>query len=534
MKWPWLVVALGTVAMGACVYDLDFHTQGGTDGGTQLCAPGTTTPCYDGPAGTEDVGICKAGTKTCAADGMSWGACAGEVLPQPVDCASGVDKHCDGSVAACKGPLIWAARFGDVSDQFGSGICSDPSNDIVVTGSFNGTIDFGGPSDILTSAGGRDVFVAKLDPSGGFVWSKSYGDVADQFGAGIATDGVGGAVVTGVFAGTVDFGGGPLTAASPGDVFALKLHADGSYDWSQRFGGAAGQVASAVATDAPGNVALVGAFYGTINFGGAADGLTSNGAGDIFVAMLHPDGSYHWSKSFGDAANQTAYGVATNATGDVVVTGTFQGTVNFGGADLVSAGGGDLFVAKFDAAGNHKASARFGDASDQLGYAVAMDAQGNVVVTGALWGSIDLGGTLGTLTSAGDSDVFVLALDPLLVPVWGKRFGDTSQQIAYGVTLDAAGSAIVTGAFAGSVDFGGGPLASAGLTDLFIAKLDSKGAWLWSRRAGGPGNDDGNAVAVDGAGNALLIGSFAQTVDFGGTTLVSMGGEDVFVAKYGP
>jgi hypothetical protein len=103
--------------------------------------------------------------------------------------------------------------------------------------------------------------------------------------------------------------------------------------------------------------------------------------------------------------------VAVDANGDVVVTGVFFDTVDFGGGPLTSAGNGDIFVAKYSASdGSHLWSRRFGGTSFEEGSGVAVDANGDVVVTGRFHGTVDFGG--GPLTSAGIADIFLLRLRP--------------------------------------------------------------------------------------------------------------------------
>ncbi len=135
-------------------------------GGAGGCAPGATASCYDGPPGTEGVGTCKGGLKTCAADGASWGACVGEVLPQPPDCTSGMDLHCDGSLPTCKGDVLWAKRFGDANDQHASAVATDASGDVLVVGGGSAVPDGFGSGMPLESSPGGSAFVAKLDGSG--------------------------------------------------------------------------------------------------------------------------------------------------------------------------------------------------------------------------------------------------------------------------------------------------------------------------------------------------------------------------------
>jgi hypothetical protein len=389
---------------------------GGGAGGGLVCTPGAVEACYTGPAGTLGVGSCAAGTATCSADGTVLGPCVGEVLPAAESCSTPDDEDCDGA-PGCSGNHLWSKRFGDAGNQWTEGIATDANGNVLVSGAFEGTVDFGGGP--LTSAGIWDAFVAKLDPAGDHLWSQRIGEQAYAF---ITTDAAGNVLVVGYFQGTVDLGGGPLTSAGDWDVFVAKLDAAGNHLWSKRFGDASLQGAESIATDAAGNVLVTGYFEGTVDLGGGP--LTSAGDSDIFVAKLDPAGNHLWSKRFGDASLQVGFG-GSDAAGNVLVTGYFEGTVDLGGGPLTSAGSYDVFVAKLDPSGNHLWSQRFGDASLQAGFGT-IDASGNVLVSGHFEGTVDFGG--GPLSSAGGLDAFIAKLDPAGNHLWSKRFGDESHQ----------------------------------------------------------------------------------------------------------
>jgi hypothetical protein len=506
-------------------YDVKPDPTGGgsSSSGGGICTPSATQACYSGPAGTVGQGICKAGSQTCAADGASWGPCVGEVLPQVEDCATPQDENCDGLSPACTGVVEWAKRFGGSGNQTVYGVAADAAGNVVVVGQFAGTVDFGGGP--LTSAGGQDIFVAKLDPNGGHLWSKRYGDAAEQFGASVAVDDGGNVVVVGYFAGAVDFGGGPLPSAGGQDIFVAKLDPGGAHLWSQRFGDASDQHGTHVAVDGSGNVVVTGSMAGSVDFGGGP--LTSAGSNDVFVVKLDPGGGHVWSERFGGAGDESASGVAVDAAGDVALTGHFTAAIDFGGGPLVSAGVTDIFLAKLDAAGGHVWSKRYGDASDQTATSVAMDPSGavvftgtykdadlgggplpgvgsiflakvdaagnhlwskkfgdlgnqggtgvavdfggNVLLTGYLQGSADFGG--GPLPSAGKDDIFVAKFSAGGAHVWSKRFGDTDDQQGRAVTADGSGNVILAANVRGSVDFGTGALPDGGSVDLAVARL---------------------------------------------------------------
>lgn len=426
------------------------------------------------------------------------------------------------------GEHLWSARYGDASFQYGDDIRADVLGNVVVTGCFEGSVDFG--DGALTSAGQRDFFLAKFDADNALAWSKRFGDGSDQDNPRIAADPLGDVFLVGRLVGSVDFGGGALTSAGNTDVFVAKFGPGGSHVWSKRFGDASNQGAQDVVADVDGNVIVAGILAGTVNFGGGV--LTGAGINDIFVAKFGPGGAHAWSQRFGDANNQFPSAVDVDTSGNVVVVGLMEGTVNFGGGNRTSGGGSDAFVAKFASNGTHVWSQRFGDASSQSATAVACDASGNVVVAGYFSGNVNFGG--GTLTSAGSRDVFVAKFDPAGNHLWSQRFGDASLQSATAIAADAAGNVTVTGDFEGTVDFGGGLLTSAGGYDVFIAKLASAGTHLWSQRFGDANVSDAKGISVEAAGNVVAAGMFVGAIDFGGGVLTSAGVGDIFIAKFRP
>lgn len=230
--------------------------------------------------------------------------------------------------------------------QYGERISADTSGNVIVAGSFQGTLDFGVGGN-LVSTGGFDSFVAKLDPSGTPLWSIGYGGVGDEKSPDVAVDSAGDVFIASAFVGTVSLGGATLTSAGGNDFLLAKLDPNGKHVWSKRFGDAKDQVALTgprVSVDAAGNVVMSGGFAGTMDLGGGP--LVSVGEDDVFVAKFNPDGKHMWSRRFGDVKNQGSHGIAVSGSENVVIAGNFAGTLDFGGAPLVSASGDGIFVAK--------------------------------------------------------------------------------------------------------------------------------------------------------------------------------------------
>jgi len=201
-----------------------------------------------------------------------------------------------------------------------------------------------------------------------------------------------------------------MASAGLDDVFVAKLDEAGGFVWGGRYGDAQGQRVRRVAVDAAGHVALAGQFTGTLDLGGTSlTGSAGDGTGDIFVAMLDDAGALVWSRSLGDAQAQDARGLAFDAAGNVLLAGEFAGTVDLGGGPLTSAGELDVLVAQLDPTGSMVWAARYGDAQRQWGTAAAA-APGRLVVTAIGKGTVDFG--LGPLASPGTFSSFAAAFAP--------------------------------------------------------------------------------------------------------------------------
>ncbi|MBI4703747.1 MAG: hypothetical protein HY744_21770 [Deltaproteobacteria bacterium] len=432
-----------------------------------------------------------------------------------------------GGVAA--GEHMWSKRFGDAAAQLGWAVGVDGAGSVVVAGDMEGATDFGGGA--LASAGANDVFVAKLDKNGGHLWSKRFGDGSDQWARAVAADGPGNVVLAGQFMGSIDFGAGQMNAVKDRDIYVAKLAPDGSALWSKRFGGSENDFAYDVAIGAGGAIGIAGTSDGDVDLGGQV--LPKAGDNDVLVIKLDPDGKVLWGRRFGDAKEQKAFRLAIDVAGSLVVTGYLMGAADFGGGWRTSAGGNDAFVVKLTADGDHVWSQRFGDAADQIGCGVAVDAPGNVYLVGDFQGTIDLGG--GPLTSAGDADVFVAKLNPGGEHLWSMRAGGPAAQHAARVAVGADGSAVVTGCFGGRLEVAGHKIESAGDVDGFLLRLGPDGSLLGLVGFGDSAAQEGNGLALDANnGDLLLAGDFAGSVDLGGGPLTSAGATDVLLARLRP
>jgi hypothetical protein len=251
----------------------------------------------------------------------------------------------------------------------------------------------------------------------------------------------------------------------------VKLDPSGSFLWAKGFGGAGFEQNISVAVDGAGSVAIVSWFDQSIDFGGGA--IASAGGIDVAAAKLDADGEHIWSRGFGGPDNQYSFGIAADAAGNVVVGGSFSESVDLGQGQVASAGSRDIFIVKLDTAGVPVWSRHLGDQRLQEVLDVAIDDAGRVLVTGEYEGVLDFGDGALDEAPVGDVNAFVAKLSATGETLWSEGLGEpVVNQWGTGVASDGAGNVLVTGFFEGTVDFGGIPLMSAGSSDVFVVKLE--------------------------------------------------------------
>lgn len=431
----------------------------------------------------------------------------------------------------------WASGASSVMPLVdGSGVNAtavDGAGNVAVTGYFTGTLTLG--NFTLTSAGSRDIFVARLSPTGTWMQAVRAGGAANDEARALTVD-VGGTItVTGGFSsGTADFGTLRLSSAGSNDVFVARLNSAGTWVQALRAGGSGSESALAMAVDAAGNTVVTGSFSGTNTTFGAIP-LTNAGGNDVFVAWLSTTGIWTRAVQAGGSGADAANAVTVDNAGNVTICGGFGSTgAAFGTIPLVSAGNTDVFVAQLNSSGNWTQAVRGGGTNDDAAAALGLDASGNVVITGRFAGSNVDFGSFSLASSAGSSDVFVARLSPGGVWTQAVRAGNSGRDVATALVVDSNGNATVTGQFENAVSFGTTLLTSAGAYDVFVARLNAAGNWTQAVRAGGVENDFAGAIALDAPGNVVVAGQFLRSTSFGSYSLNTSGTfETVYVARLG-
>jgi hypothetical protein len=392
------------------------------------------------------------------------------------------------------GNFIWAKRFGGTAEDIGLSIALDTDGHIYFTGYFQNTADFdpSAATSNLIAAGGYDIFVSKLDNDGNLIWAKRFGALSNDIAQKIVVDAAGDVYTTGYFQTVVDFDPSAatfnLSSAGGFDAFVLKLSTAGNFVWAKRFGGGGRDEAASIAIDRNNNVYTIGSFESTADFdpSAATFNLVSVNYIDIFISKLDANGNFVWAKSMGGNRYDYGIGIALDANDNIYATGEFQATVDFDpSADTfrltsngnTTTGPSNSFILKLDANGNFVWAKKIASSDSNTGYAVAIDANSNIYMTGLFRGLADFdpNSTVFNLTSAGNYDVFILKLDVNGDFIWAQRMGAASVDRGASIALDANDNVHVTGSFQSTVDFDFSSsifnLTSVGSVDAFILKL---------------------------------------------------------------
>ncbi|HRG34119.1 MAG TPA: SBBP repeat-containing protein [Saprospiraceae bacterium] len=325
------------------------------------------------------------------------------------------------------GQLIWVKQIGGNLDDVGKSISLDQFGNILVTGHFQGTTDFDPGLNVqpMTSLGSFDVFMLKLDPDGNFIWVRQIGGRLDDMATAITLDLNGNVVVSGNFKDTVDFNPGTdiyiLKDSGAGNVFVLKLNAEGEFIWAKSTDGQNIVFSIGMAIDQTGNIFTTGFFRSEADFDPGPDifKLTAPGiGGDVFISKLDSDGNLIWVKQFSGPAHDVGLGICLDQQGNVYTTGCYQELVDFDPGPEVfnlyssNQNNNDIFITKLNPEGNFQwARSMNGPASD-IGFSIAVDKDWNVFTTGVFGSTLNAnpGPDSILITSKGAEDVFLLKI----------------------------------------------------------------------------------------------------------------------------
>lgn len=423
----------------------------------------------------------------------------------------------------------WARIFEGGNQTSATAIVIDGEGNVYVAFSFDGSIRVG--DETLTAAGATDGLVVKVSPAGDVLWRTPVGGAGADALSDLALDPSGDVWAIGRFEQSLAVATPPLQSLGASDVLLLRLAGmTGEIVFARGFGGSGADWGHAVAVAGDGRLALAGWFRDRLSLDDrlvSTDSMNWNG----FLAFMPPAAvRADWARVLGGFGQDGISTVAIAPDGDLAATGIHDGATSFGCGQHTSTALSHAFVVRYTPDG----ACRFSKSYGQLGWngagAATFSPAGDLVVTGAFEGPIDFGGGE-TTSNCGQTffcrDAFIVRLGPGGEHLWSHAWGDgTGDDTAGGVAFTETGELFTVGTFHGTIDFAGQAMPTAGGSDGFAVLLSAGGGVRWSTSVGGAGDDTLVAVAVEPAGIYLAgrAGGPLTTPDVRLLTSASTGG----------
>lgn len=409
----------------------------------------------------------------------------------------------------------WAEQLQGNSGDFVIAKTVDDDGNCFVTGLYGESITFG---DITLTGGG--VFIAEINAAGIWQWAISIDGPVDS--PAISIDSYGYIYIAGSFMINIQLG--PFSLEG-GGLFLAKLNTSGEWQWARQ-ATVPYIECRGISTDSYGNAYVACKFSGTAQFG--IFSITAIDSDDTLVARYSHDGNCLWVEQAGPKYPNAIF---TDSQGNSYVTGKFFGEAVFGSFTLESWGNCDIFVAKIGPMGSWLWAKNAGGPSDDGdGIGIGANSDNDIFITGYFEDTVAFGEFI--LTSYGERDIFVTKMDSQGNWLWAEQAGGSAQDTGKDICIDQYGNSFVTGLFSSTAIFGSNTISSLGNTDLFVAKIDPLGNWLWVEQAGGQiGSFFEPSITINSNGDSYVAGGFSYLVNFGPYPLSSNGDEDFFVAK---
>lgn len=427
--------------------------------------------------------------------------------------------------AFCQFTYNWATKYsGKPSFADRLKTVKDNVGNVYAIGEFQNVQTFG--SITLNPVGFNNIYVAKFDPSGNCMWAIAGSNAPSgvAYAGGITIDNNYNLYITGYFSGILNIGVQSVTSTGGNDAFLARIDNNGGCVWLKHFGGTYEDIGVDVDFNTNGFLHITGTFTGQIFFDAYNTSNSSNTIADIFLAKADLNGNCLNLKKAGGAGYETVTDIKLDYNNQILLTGYYESGAIFGGSTLTSNGAGDLFVAKYDDINQYLTWVAYGGGhGNDPGNSISVDGGNNVYVTGSIGDTANIGGTI--LLDNGYGNIFVAKLNAGGAWQWAKKAGGSGTDGGAGIYTTAAGISFVTGTFHGTANFAPGVniacTGGANDNDAFAAMYNSAGGLVYVTKVGGTATDAGKSIIGSNNGSFHLAGDFTGTVIIGATTLTS-------------
>ena len=372
-------------------------------------------------------------------------------------------------------------------------------------------------SQTLVSNGGSDFFIAKLDNAGNLMWIESGGGAEDDIAKAVSIDSQGKINVIGNFRGVANIGENQINSNGESDIFIIQYSPNGDYLWGKFLSGFYEDSGNDICVDSDDNIIVIGYYDQFLGIGNST--LVSKGGKDFLLAKYDKNGNFLWRINHGSSQNDIATSIACDQDNNIFIGGEFSGTINFGSFNLSANGSLNTFIAKYDKTGAFKWAKAFGSTDNTANLAsVETDIYGNVYVSYKSEQNNDMA-KIHKFNSEG-------------IEVLNKSFGGTGNVIPNDIKVDNGQNIYVAGMFNGSTNFGNGNVTANANLDCFLTKFDNNGVFKNIEIKGFSDTNSFNSLCINVLNQLVVAGFFSNTLSFNSEILNSNGDEDGLVVKY--
>lgn len=441
--------------------------------------------------------------------------------------------------ALCAQAAQW--QWGDMLDAWSgdlNSMATDAVGNTYIIGSFTGTLVLG-PFTLTT--GRRAVVIAKIDPNGNWLWARqnTYSGNALAQGKRIAVDDSSNVYISGQYRGTIALGGFSISNTGWYDVYVAKLDTDGNWIWVQKPDVDDDDLsyANGMCLDAQANIYLTGEYSGSLSLGGMTL-VSEAGFEEMYIAKLDRNGNCLLIDSHDGSGIEDysiGFGIGADAAQNIYVAGYYNESITFGTVTLTCDAYYEMYIAKRDAAGTWLWAQRvdlcdFSESWFEIDLEV--DSAANMYISFPFDGSIVLDDTPIPTDYAGN---LLAKLSPAGDLLWAYTLGEGAfLDWEIDITLDADDNLYTTSYFTGSLTLGDYNLVTdPDWYDIIVGKLDPTGNWVWAQGGCATSDEGGIQLSLDAANNIYVLGSFSETIVLGDSTFYSQGHE-YFLGKLSP
>ncbi len=305
-----------------------------------------------------------------------------------------------------------------------------------------------------------------------------------------------------------------------------------NWNWVQQYGAVGNEQLNAIQTDSADHIFIVGSFSDELVAGN--DMLQTQGGEDVFLAKLDATGQALWLRQGTSKADDASTGLTIDKAGNSYWIGSYWLEAQFDSLTLIpSTGSKAIFLTKYTNEGAIEWGKTISGSALKVANAITHDDDGNIYLVGRFSDSLFIDNI--TLAANGNSDLFLCKINSNGAVVWTRQAGTTGDIEAKSMAINSQEQLVVGGRFRGTVSFAADFLEASSLDDdVFIATFDSDGNALWGRNAGGVLDDDCTAIAIDDLDNIFATGHFVGVMSLADDIEIESDGfnDNFFVLQY--